>query len=163
MALIHALKDLLSLIYDRDLAGVERILDENPAVSTAAHPHCGTTALMHACFYGRLDAARLLIARGADPRARCALGRSTMHNAAIGCHRRNDTALLDLLLEAGAEGDELDHDGVDALGYLATFRKEAVYDELAADMRARLSAWSDARGLDRDIPQARPAERKPSL
>ena len=61
---------------DSDRTGVVRVLLQNRSVRVNARDDQGETALHHAAARGSLEIARLLIAHGADPRAKDAAGRT---------------------------------------------------------------------------------------
>lgn len=60
---------------DSDRSEVVRVLLQNKSVRVNARDDQGETALHHAAARGSLEIARLLLARGADPRAKDAAGR----------------------------------------------------------------------------------------
>ncbi|MFN2420649.1 MAG: ankyrin repeat domain-containing protein [Gemmatimonadota bacterium] len=65
------------------------------------------TALHQAADFGRLDAARILLARGAEPATRDRNGATPLHYAA----REGHPAVAELLLEHGADPDSRDDGG----------------------------------------------------
>lgn len=76
--------------------------------------HAGLTPLLAATrdsWHGRADAVSMLLANGADPRARDAEGNTPLHHAA----RSSDPGVAAALLDAGAELDPLNHDGLSPL------------------------------------------------
>jgi ankyrin repeat protein len=92
--------DLFEAASAGDLDRLTELLAVDPA-SIDSRSGDGFTALHLAAFFGRDDAARLLVSRGADVDAR---GRGWMtgtplHSAAAGRH----AGVLDVLLEAGAD------------------------------------------------------------
>jgi ankyrin repeat protein len=80
--------------------------------AVAAHAYDGWTALHLASFFGHLEAARILIAAGADPGAvsRNSLHNTPLHAAAAGKHE----AIALLLLEHGADPHVPDAGGYSA-------------------------------------------------
>jgi ankyrin len=87
----------------------------------------GETPLHVAAAYGRLETARLLLARGADVSARDEIGRTPLHRAAAHHH----PALVGLLLKAGANVDGKDEYSSTPL-YLALDDRAAVAALVAA-------------------------------
>jgi ankyrin repeat protein len=88
--------------------GVEDLLDAEPELSRAWSPD-GFTALHYAAFFGQEDTAKILVERGADlrvvstnPEIRVA----PLQSAAAGGH----DSIVELLLEHGAELDDLESD-----------------------------------------------------
>lgn len=73
----------------------------------------GWTPLHLSCFFGRVDAARLLLEAGADPSAgsRNSMANTPLHAAAAGRHLR----VCRLLLQKGADPDARQHGGYTAL------------------------------------------------
>jgi ankyrin repeat protein len=87
---------------------VEELLDAEPELSRAWSPD-GFTALHYAAFFGQEDTAKILVERGADlrvvstnPEIRVA----PLQSAAAGGH----DSIVELLLEHGAELDDLESD-----------------------------------------------------
>lgn len=81
--------------------GLEELVDPEPDLARSWSPD-GFTALHYAAFFGQEDAARILIARGAEVQvvARNERIRVTpLHSAAAGSH----SGIVKLLLEAGAD------------------------------------------------------------
>ncbi len=77
--------------------------------------HGGLTPLLAATrdsWHGRPEAVMTLLANGADPRAADSEGNTPLHHAA----RSTDPAVAALLLDAGAQVDTLNHEGISALG-----------------------------------------------
>lgn len=88
--------------------GLEELLDTEPELARAWSPD-GFTALHYAAFFGQEDAARILIERGADPRVvsrHREIQVAPLQSAAAGGH----DAIVHLLLEHGAELDDLESD-----------------------------------------------------
>lgn len=86
-----------------DLNALEQLLETAPALANACDPACDLariTPLVHAVFAGQLEAARLLLRRGAEVGAHSV----RLVHAAV---NRGDEALTDLLLEHGADPSPL--------------------------------------------------------
>jgi uncharacterized protein len=79
---------------------LRELLDADPELARALSPD-GFTALHFTAFFGRPDAAALLLERGADPRARARnpLAVEPLHSAAAA----RQTAIARMLLDAGAD------------------------------------------------------------
>jgi ankyrin repeat protein len=90
----------------------------------------GWTALHLAAFFGRLEAAGLLIAHGADADlwSRSFERNLAIHAAAAG--RSRDVALLDLLLDATTDIDAIQDEGYSALLIAAAAGKQAWVEAL---------------------------------
>ena len=73
---------------DSDRTGVVRVLLKDKSVRVNARDDQGETALHHAAAGGSLEIARLLLANGADPRAKDAAGRTPAAVAAEQGHAR---------------------------------------------------------------------------
>jgi hypothetical protein len=103
----------------------------------------GDTALHLAAAGYRVEIARELLSRGADPRARNRRGASPLHYAADGgpglphWNPGAQVAVIERLLEAGAEADAEDDDRVTPLHRAARTR-------CAAAVRALLAGGADA-------------------
>jgi uncharacterized protein len=88
--------------------GLEALLDAEPELARA-WSRDGFTALHLASFFGQEDAARLLLDHGADPRVvsrHREIQVAPVQSAAAGGH----DAIVRLLLERGAQLDELEND-----------------------------------------------------
>jgi hypothetical protein len=129
-----SLPAFLRLIVSGDVDSITRALDGNATLATTAseagatrtastswflqeighYVYAGDTALHLAAAAARPDVAALLLARGANPRARNRRGAEPLHYAADAPHRRpgDQTATIAALLKAGADPDALDKSGV---------------------------------------------------
>lgn len=87
-----------TLVRDADIAGLERLLSCD-ADLVRATDSTGATPLHIAAALGRADAARLLLANGADPDAADDSGLTPLHFAAGALHGD----IVDMLLSAGAD------------------------------------------------------------
>ena len=65
-------------VYERDLMGLERILDTGK-VDIDMHGRCGWTALHCSCYLGRVEETRILLSHGANVFALDDLGRTALH------------------------------------------------------------------------------------
>jgi len=93
--------------------GLEELLDGEPGLATAWSAD-GFTALHLAAYFGQEDAAKLLLARGAEPDAvarNAIIVVTPLHSAAAGAH----PAIVKLLLAAGADPNARQPDGSTAL------------------------------------------------
>ena len=93
--------------------GLEALLDDEPGLATAWSAD-GFTALHLAAFFGQEDAAKLLLACGAEPNTvarNATIVVTPLHSAAAGAH----SAIVKLLLEAGADPNARQPDGFTAL------------------------------------------------
>jgi ankyrin repeat protein len=93
--------------------GLEELVDTEPGLATAWSPD-GFTALHLAAFFGREDAAKLLLERGAEPDVvsrNATIVVTPLHSAAAGAH----SAIVKLLLAAGADPNARQPDGFTAL------------------------------------------------
>jgi ankyrin repeat protein len=93
----------------RNYAKVIEVLVEGGADPNLSGETLGTP-LYAAVFNGAIDAAKVLVWNGANLEARW-LGSTALHLAAL----RNDTKMVRLLVEAGAEVDAIDDQGLNAL------------------------------------------------
>ncbi len=102
----------------------------------------GFTALHLAAFFGRLEVARLLLARGADPNAWATGGLHVrpLHSAVAGGHE----ALAALLVDAGADVNAAQDGGYTPL-------MGAAQNGLAATVALLLAQGADPRAYDQDI------------
>jgi uncharacterized protein len=91
---------------------LRELLDADPDRATEFSPD-GFTALHFAAFFSHPDAAELLIARGADVRARARnpMGVEPLHSAAAA----DQTRIAEMLLYAGADPDAAQEGGFVAL------------------------------------------------
>ena len=108
------------------LSRVRKLLDEGAAVDDRAAD--GFTALHLAAFFGRLDVARLLLERGADPNAPSTgqMRVTPLHSAVSGRHRD----LASLLLALGASANAVQHGGWTPLHTAARDGDEAIVNLL---------------------------------
>ncbi len=81
-----------------ELKSVRRILEEGKQVLDARNPEGGSTALSTAALFGRLEVARLLLAKGADVSKANEDGNTPLHSAAFLCRKE----MVELLLAKGA-------------------------------------------------------------
>lgn len=131
-----------------DAAGLGRVdrlaelLDEDPG-AVAAVSGDGFTPLHLAAFFGHLDAARLLLDRGADPAAVAAnpMAVQPLHSAAAG----GATALAELLLDRGAPPDARQHGGFTPLHAAAQHGDERLVARLLAAGADPAAATDDGR------------------
>jgi ankyrin repeat protein len=128
---------------------VERLHELVPDVSAAtAWSNDGFTALHLAAFFGRPEASRLLIERGADVEAsarnvRFAAGAHPLHSAVAGQHPE----IVALLLAAGADPNRTQHGGFTPLLEAAQLGSLDLAELLlahGADPRARLENGTTA-------------------
>jgi ankyrin repeat protein len=91
---------------------LEQLLDDNPALVRTHNPD-GWTALHVASYYGKREAAALLLARGADVGSRSTntMANTALHAALAGGH----PGVTELLLANGAEVNAKQHGGYTAL------------------------------------------------
>jgi ankyrin repeat protein len=113
------------------LADLERALKDSSAVSSFAYD--GWTPLHLAAFFGHLEAARLLLAEGADVKAvsRNGMKNTPLHAATAGRH--GELALL--LLQHGADPAALDAGGYTPLQIATQNQLESVVAAMSADRR----------------------------
>ncbi len=107
-----------------DAAMLERFLKEDPALARAMIGHFGTP-LHWAARWGHEEAARMLLAGGADPNARTGTGDTPLHMAVWHGHR----AIVELLLANGADPNAAGEGGETPL-HLAARRGEGAVAEL---------------------------------
>ncbi len=142
--------DALALAALRGEASICRLSSSETDPNAPSTP--GPTPLALAARWGRFDAARCLIAAGADPDRRSLdrFGMTPLMHAA----RANGAEMVVLLLESGADADTRDRYGSTALWWAA---REGASD--AADVLLAAQADRTTRGLDRqtaaDIAEAR--------
>ena len=100
---------------------LRELLDDEPALANAFGDD-GFQPLPLACFFGHVDAARLLLQRGADPNTLSRnehIRTNALHAAAASENKSRETSyeLCELLLAHGADPAALDDDGRSALDH----------------------------------------------
>jgi len=118
-----------------DVADVRRHLDRDPALVNGSE-RSRMRPLHQAILRRRVEVARLLLARGADPRLTDASQRSPLHMAV----ERGDAALVDVLLEARADVNVRDKAGWTPLHHAGAKNQLEIARHL-------LAAGADARVL----------------
>jgi ankyrin repeat protein len=116
-------KPMLKAAKHGDCAALAALLDADPTLLNARDSD-GSTPLHCACWKGNLDAARLLLERGAEVdslRSGGHYGTTPLHAAAHGNHRD----IVRLLLEHGASAAAKDEEGQDALAHSAIHKATA--------------------------------------
>ena len=113
----------------------------------------GWSALHHAAFFGRPEAARVLLARGAEAAlwSRSFERNLPIHSAAAG--RNHDIAILDILIPATGDIDAIQDGGYSALLIAASLGKRAWVERLVqagADAERRTK---DGKGVADLLPQ----------
>jgi ankyrin repeat protein len=118
---------------------IEALLDAQPGAVTLEAAD-GFTALHLAAFFGHLEAAAVLLGRGADADAPAGNGSRVrpLHSAAAGGH----AAIAALLLERGADPDARQHGGFVPL-HSAAARGDEVTARLLLDRRADRTLRTD--------------------
>jgi len=91
--------DLYEAVRAGDVNAAEQCLDLRPKLVDLHSRDRGLTYLHVAASQGHIDVAKLLIARGADVKARGFDGRTPLHDAALGSNEK----MVRLLLENGAD------------------------------------------------------------
>lgn len=110
-------------------ARLAQLLDDDAALARA-YSRDGWTPLHLAAFFGRLDAARLLLDRRASARA---VGRNAMANEPIhAAAAAGNTEIVRLLLDRGADADARQHGGWTALHAAAQSGDAAIAELLVA-------------------------------
>jgi ankyrin repeat protein len=130
LAAAHKATDIFEATALSDLAHLEEILAATPgAVNTQSAD--GWTALHLAGFFGRPQAAKLLIAHGADFSAYCnnAMRNMPLHAALAGAQ---NIELIRLLLESGASVKATGATGITPLHLAASRGNQAAIDMLLA-------------------------------
>jgi ankyrin repeat protein/truncated hemoglobin YjbI len=95
--------DIFSAAFLGDLGSIRTLLDQAPDLAKVRDPACDvmrTTPLTHAVAMGQIDAARLLLERGAE------VGPNSVRLLRAAADR-GDEPLVDLLLDHGADADSL--------------------------------------------------------
>lgn len=112
-----------------DVERLRELLDADPAAANATAPD-GFHPLALAAFFGRPDAVRLLLERGADVRAR---GTGAIRTTALeAAAAADETAIARLLLDAGADPASAQPGGFTPLHAAAQNRNRELYDLLVA-------------------------------
>ena len=81
------IEEFMTLIWRRDLAGIEAALNKDPSLINAKDATSGETALAHAADDGYKDVVELLLAKGADVNARDNSGYTPMFSAEANKHK----------------------------------------------------------------------------
>lgn len=136
-----------------DVARLTHLLDAAPWSVDLLSPD-GWTALHLAGFFGRTEAARLLIDRGADAMlwSRSFERNLAIHAAAAG--RSDDLALLDVLIPATADADAVQDSGHSPLLIAAASGKRAWVDRLAASGADIGRRTKDGKGVADLLPKS---------
>ena len=134
-----------------DVARLARLLAADGA-APSAHGADGWTPLHLAAHFGRADAVRLLLERGADPRAISAnaMANTPLHAALAGA---GDPAVVELLLGSGADGAARGGAGGTPLHLAASRGTAALAHRLlaaGADPAARSDDGRDAAAIARE-------------
>jgi ankyrin repeat protein len=135
----YVMKTLSAALREGDLGALERCLDEHPELGTepvdaSLLPEgCAGWYLLHlAAFHGQAEVERHLIARGANPSALNAEGRTALH---VALEYNNTTR--DVLLELGVPQDPASAAALNDVPLLADFLAAA--PELVDDLSTGLS------------------------
>ncbi len=132
MAVISVLLKLGADVDSRTLPCSERVRRlSSPGEEPADHD---ITPLMVAVREGKVEAAKLLLERGADVNARSAIGRSALHVAA-NAWWQEDVQVVDVLLQAGADPIAQDLNGSTALDYAESRNFNQIAAQLKSHMR----------------------------
>ncbi len=120
-------------------AALERNLHDAPAAATA-HAADGFTPLHLACFFGHVDAARVLLTAGADCNAAATNGSllRPLHSAAT----QGSEEICRMLLDAGADPNALQQSNFTAL-HAAALRGNIALAELLLERGADAHAKAD--------------------
>ncbi len=131
-----------------DVERLRALLDSAPSLVGAWSPD-GAQPLHFAAFFGRVDACRLLVERGADVRAhaRGFNGVAPINAAAANDPKPNDvcTEIVGLLLDAGADVHAAQGGGATALHSAAFCRNRDLADALVAHGADPDAAKADGR------------------
>jgi ankyrin repeat protein len=125
---------LFRSIENDDMAEFSRRLDAG--VTVAVTNKFGETPLYVAAEKGRLEMAKILIARGADARALTPNGETVLHAASM----IESSALTTVLVQAGAEINRANHDGETPLYWAAmtgTFLAVKALADAGADLNVQ--------------------------
>jgi uncharacterized protein len=123
---------LISAAERGDVAIIAALLDAGAHVDGDCGCWTGETPLWAAVVTGQAGAARELLRRGADPRARSTNGITCLHAAAM----RGQPELCELLLAHGADPGELDREGRTAADWARLRARPAVLELLGAERAA---------------------------
>jgi len=116
-----------------DLAGVRRMLDDDPSRISETRPS-GRRPLSAAVEFGRDDIARLLLERGANPRWEPA---EAVHSAS----RLGNFAMVKLLLDHGADPNEDIDSTSNAIEFAATPEIRALLEAHGGNLGAYDTSW----------------------
>lgn len=107
---------LIRGVLEGQVEDVRRVLQESPNVD--GFDATGRTPLMIAARAGNLEIARLLLAAGASPDKANAIGTTPLMYAKTHSFAKGDTAVLELLLQHGADVNAVDGHGLTVLDYV---------------------------------------------
>lgn len=125
---------LFRSIADGDLAEFSRLV--NDGVHHSSRNKLGETPLYFAAEKGETEMAKLLIAKGADPKVLTPNGETVLHAAAM----IESSALMSALIEAGAEVNAANRDGETPLHWAAltgTFLAVKALADAGADLNVQ--------------------------
>lgn len=125
---------IFELVRQGDAAQLGPLLDAG--LKANLRNHKGDTLLMLATYHGHLDAARLLLAHGANPDTRNDQGQSPIVGAAF----KGNAEMVELLLDSGADIEGAGPAGKSALMMAAMFNRTQIVELLlkrGADLSAR--------------------------
>ena len=106
---------LLETVRDSDTVKAEELLNAGAEVNSVNYR--GSTPLMRACTYGRMDMVRFLLRKGADPNAINIWGNTALLIAAM----YGRIEIVRVLLEAGADPNLQDRSGHTPIIYTGRF------------------------------------------
>jgi ankyrin repeat protein len=132
-------------VHAEDMARLDRWAADHPDRVNLPYGASCATALHQAADVGRLDAARILLRRGAGPAARDRNGETPLHHAA----REGHLAVAELLLEHGADADSRDDGGRTPLMTAVFGISTGNLDGRLRVARALLAAGADPDAADR--------------
>lgn len=118
--------DINEAVITGDSAKVQMLLREDPKLATASD-ESGRTPLHFAAQTGNIGVISMLLAAGADVKAKCMYGRTPLHVAT--CARQVDA--MKALIAAGAEVDAKDNMGKTSLIWAPYEGRPWFYDETA--------------------------------
>jgi len=127
--------DLFAAVSSGDVVALTKILAAGANVN-AKEPAADSTPLMLAAMAGQPAAAKILIDKGADVKAKNTDGNTALHTAAFFCKPK----MVALLIENGADVNAKNSDGETALGTISTPWEEAkgVYQLLGGMLQLKL-------------------------